>query len=63
MMKAGSKILIIYLFVIGLSSCEKNNLPDNVDFRQEMRNFVMSISDYARSKVPGFIVIPQNGRN
>ncbi|MFB6319449.1 endo alpha-1,4 polygalactosaminidase [Saccharicrinis sp. FJH54] len=45
-----------------LVSCEKNNLPDNIDYRQEMRDFVIGISDYARNTEPGFIVIPQNGQ-
>lgn len=35
--------------------------PDNRDYRQDMRNFVQGISAYAKARVPGFIVIPQNG--
>lgn len=31
------------------------------DYRQDMRDFVQAISAYAKSAVPGFIVIPQNG--
>ena len=31
------------------------------DYRQDMRDLVQAISAYARSEVPGFIVIPQNG--
>ena len=38
-----------------------NTAPDDVDFRQEMRGFVQSISVYARASDAGFIVIPQNG--
>lgn len=32
-----------------------------IDFREEMRKFVISISEYAKSFNPDFIVIPQNG--
>ena len=31
------------------------------DYRQSMRDFVIGISQYAKSIKPGFIVIPQNG--
>lgn len=59
--------LIGLIFVSGLSlvlalsiGCKKDKLPD-LDFRQEMRDFVVSISEYANRKAPGFIIIPQNG--
>lgn len=37
--------------------------PDEIDYvyRDHMRNFVIGISEYAKSEVPGFIIIPQNG--
>lgn len=31
------------------------------DFRQEMRNLVIGISEKAKSEHPGFVIIPQNG--
>ena len=34
---------------------------ENVDYRQEMRNFVISISNYAKSYNPNFSIITQNG--
>ncbi|MBO9729655.1 MAG: endo alpha-1,4 polygalactosaminidase [Chitinophaga sp.] len=34
-----------------------------VDYRQEMRNFVIGISQYAKSKNPQFAIIPQNGHD
>lgn len=34
-----------------------------VDYRQEMRNFVIGISQYAKSKNPQFAIIPQNGQD
>jgi cysteinyl-tRNA synthetase len=40
---------------------EKVSLP-NLDFRQEMRDFVQEISTYARSKHSSFFIIPQNGQ-
>ncbi len=33
----------------------------NVDFRNEMRNFVINLSEYAKTQDSAFVVIPQNG--
>jgi len=51
---------ILSLFVV---SCQnKGNLsPDHVNYKQEMRDFVIGISRYAKTQNPGFIIIPQNG--
>ena len=38
-----------------------DDLPPGLEPGEEMRQFVMGISSYARSGHPGFIVIPQNG--
>ncbi len=43
-----------------LLSCKEDNIPD-LDFRQEMRDFVTGISDYAKGQQAGFIIVPQNG--
>jgi cysteinyl-tRNA synthetase, unknown class len=52
------------LFTI-LLSCNENKNKDKEDFpsdfRQEMREFVVGISSYAKANHPGFLVIPQNG--
>jgi len=40
-------------------ACEKND--ENIDYKQEMRDFVIGISGYSKSIFPDFIVIPQNG--
>jgi len=32
------------------------------DYREEMRNFVRSIAQYAEAQYPSFIIIPQNGQ-
>ena len=34
---------------------------DETGYKQRMRDFVQSISRYAKDRAPGFIVIPQNG--
>lgn len=53
-----SPIKIIILLLI-LVSCKKDN---DIDYREEMRNFVISISRYAKNINPNFIVVPQNGQ-
>ena len=56
------------LAVLAFGGCEESNSgsndPDkNRDFRQDMMDFVVALSDWARQTVPGFIVIPQNGHD
>lgn len=51
--------IVIFLSVMMLTlSCKKDK---NIDFRQEMRNFVVAISKNAKSQNPAFQIIPQNG--
>ena len=51
--------IIIFLIITALSlSCHK---AKNIDYRQEMRNFVVALSEKAKSQNPTFQVIPQNG--
>ncbi len=56
--------LIFFCILVCISACkngdEKNSNAQN--YRQEMRNFVQSISSYAKTFDPNFIVIPQNGQ-
>ena len=53
------------LFVLGVSvsflSCntDKDETPGN--YRRSMRDFVISISEYAKANQAGFVIIPQNG--
>ncbi len=58
------KIIFIQLILIFLVSCDDcddcNGQSDN-DFRQEMREFVIGISEYAKSTNANFLIIPQNG--
>ncbi|MFN8208813.1 MAG: endo alpha-1,4 polygalactosaminidase [Bacteroidales bacterium] len=49
-------------FISCTSEADKRPLPEGMDFRQEMRNFVAEISGYAKSSNPQFIIIPQNGQ-
>lgn len=51
-----------FITLILLSGCCKDKIDENVDFRQEMRNFVIDLAAYARTFDPDFIVIPQNGQ-
>jgi cysteinyl-tRNA synthetase, unknown class len=54
------KKIIYFSCCFFLISCKKENTP-SIDYRQEMRYFVQEISQYAKSRQPGFIIIPQNG--
>lgn len=59
------KFNLVFLIVpIAFFSCKKDDaplVPANVDVRQEMRNFVIGISKYAKGIDPEFAIIPQNG--
>ncbi|MCK5198632.1 MAG: endo alpha-1,4 polygalactosaminidase [Spirochaetales bacterium] len=54
--------IILVSTALFITSC--TTTPDlyNPDFRQEMRDFVIRISDTARTSNSTFIVIPQNGQ-
>jgi len=63
------KISFFLISILFLVSCNKDNeeeennpLPTDIDFKQEMRDFVISISQYTKNIAPGFIIIPQNGQ-
>ena len=58
-----SELVIFSMVIINLSACKKddNPLPQDIDNRQEMRNFVQEISVYAKGINPNFAIIPQNG--
>ncbi len=61
------KILIIIFPIflsMSFSSCKKDdeNTGNNVNYRQEMRDFVKGISKYAKSINSNFLIIPQNGQ-
>ncbi len=57
------KILLI-LLVISLFSCNKDDEDDSssgMDYKQEMRDFIIGISEYAKNTNSAFVIIPQNG--
>ncbi|MBQ3991297.1 MAG: hypothetical protein II630_10620, partial [Bacteroidales bacterium] len=52
-------LAIIILAITALSlSCQKDK---SIDYRQEMRDFVVKISEKAKSQNPAFQIIAQNG--
>ena len=53
-----SIVIVVTVFIITtmFSGCVLN-----IDYRQEMRDFVQDISTYAKNKHANFIIIPQNG--
>ncbi|MCK7514373.1 MAG: hypothetical protein MZV70_67065 [Desulfobacterales bacterium] len=59
-MKKSSIITVLLLSMVSCGKDDSNGTGD-IDYRQEMRNFVQGISQYAKTIHPGFIVIPQNG--
>ncbi len=51
--------IVILLSIIAFATSCKND--DSINYRQEMRNFVVAISKKAKSQNPTFQIIPQNG--
>jgi len=60
-MKKSIIFSIFICLVACISSCDDNNDSDEVEYKQEMREFVIGISQYAQSIHSNFVVIPQNG--
>ena len=56
-------ILLIVLTQLVTTSFGKDEPaePDDIDYRQEMRDFVIGISEYAKIFNSNFFIIPQNG--
>lgn len=65
-MKVIQKFVLLVFAILLLVICNKNGIEDSqfhdVNYRQEMRNFVQKISQYAKGINSDFIVIPQNGQ-
>lgn len=55
------KIIASSLLVMMLFSCGEDEYSD-IDFKEEMRDFVIEISEYSKGINTGFIIIPQNGQ-
>ncbi len=52
-------LIIVTLFT---ASCVSTPALPNIDFRQEMRDFVIKIANTAHLSNPDFIIVPQNGQ-
>ncbi len=62
-MKKKLSVFLITVFLgISINSCSTTPELPNRDFRQEMRDFVIGLSSYAKTINPAFIIIPQNGQ-
>ena len=48
-----------FLLLVAITSCGKNKKTDEA--AQQMQQFVIDISNYAKAQNPHFIIIPQNG--
>lgn len=55
-------LLSVLLLIFSCTDDEESKPNYDVDFRQEMRDFVIGISQYAKAVDSDFIVIPQNGQ-
>jgi cysteinyl-tRNA synthetase len=54
------KTTFLLVMAILPASCSED-LPPGIDLREEMREFVIGISEYARASDASFVVVPQNG--
>jgi len=58
------KIFLIFI-LLSFLSCNKDDNTEmgnsDIDYRQQMRDFVIDISKYSKAMKPDFYVIPQNG--
>ncbi len=52
---------LLLIFTIGCGDDVSGSSPDSINYRTEMRNFVISLSAYARGMQSNFVIIPQNG--
>jgi len=55
-----SCVCFLALAILPLAACVVYTEP--VDYREEMRKFVMELSGYADREAPGFFIVPQNGQ-
>lgn len=56
-------LLVVFAFIFSCKNNDDNGAENNneTDYKQEMRDFVIGISQYAKSINPNFNIIPQNG--
>ncbi|MDQ3142968.1 MAG: endo alpha-1,4 polygalactosaminidase [Bacteroidota bacterium] len=58
----GNRIMILVMLLIPLLfTCNKGEI-EYINYKEEMRNFVIGISQYAKTQNSGFVIIPQNGQ-
>ena len=58
------KVIFLLIMVTTQISCNNDDdiiSPSEIDYKQEMRDFVIGISKYAKTSNSDFIIIPQNG--
>jgi cysteinyl-tRNA synthetase, unknown class len=55
------KPILLQLLVVIMFSCSKDDGDVDLQYKQKMREFVIGISQYAKSIKPAFVIIPQNG--
>jgi cysteinyl-tRNA synthetase len=60
-MKFKTFILATILFSFPSCSKDDNNLDNETEFKQKMREFVIGISQYSKAIKPNFLIVPQNG--
>ncbi len=53
---------IVFISCGGDDNDDNENQSSDMNYKQEMRDFVNSISAYARTANPDFIIVPQNGQ-
>ena len=53
--------LLVLVFLISCNKNETETPSENINYKQEMRNFVIGISQYSKNINPNFAIIPQNG--
>ena len=61
-MRASGLAGLVLMLTVG-SGCGTSSPLVHTDYRQEMREFVLGLSAFAKKVRPGFAVIPQNGHD
>ncbi|MDG1915524.1 MAG: endo alpha-1,4 polygalactosaminidase [Crocinitomix sp.] len=59
-MKKITAIVSLTIICLTIATCRKKDVP-KVDYANEMRKFVIEISEAAKAVDPDFLIIPQNG--
>ncbi|MGK4568054.1 endo alpha-1,4 polygalactosaminidase [Flavobacterium sp. 3HN19-14] len=61
MMKNAITIILLGILFASCTSSDTETPAEVRDYKQDMRNFVIGISQYAKAIDPSFAIIPQNG--